>query len=70
MLSLAATQPRIAPCPRVALKRKLRQHMPVCMAGPGGDSKVVREFREDDSSISVPKDNKKDKALYADQVPV
>lgn len=38
------------------------------MAGPG-DSKVVREYREDDDSINVPKE-KKQQGLYADQMPV
>ena len=38
------------------------------MAG-NGDSKVVREYREDDDSINVPKE-KKQQGLYADQVPV
>lgn len=35
-----------------------------------GEGKVVREFNEGDGKISTPDGEKKDEALYADQIPV
>lgn len=73
-IPMLQTQPRVVGCVQrmhTGARRTVcatKKPLTVCMAGPG-DSKVVREYREDDDSINVPKE-KKQQGLYADQVPV